>query len=266
MKSEGKVVVLTGASSGIGKAAAEILYKKGCVVYDLSRHDGNTEGAKHIDCDVTSEEAVRAAIERVISEAGRIDGLLCCAGFGISGAVEYTTEKDALRQFDVNFFGVDRAVRASLPQMREQGGGRIVIVSSAAAVLPIPFQTYYSAVKSALNTYARALQGEVKPFGITVTALLPGDTKTGFTDARNASREGDDVYAGRITRSVGRMEKDEQSGVPAEKVGALLARLATKKRVSPLVAAGFAYKAACFFPRFFPTAFVDKILASLYAK
>ena len=263
---EQKTVVVTGASSGIGKAAAEILYKKGCKVRDLSRHDGKTEGVSHVYCDVTSEEAVRAAIDKVIASDGRIDALLCCAGFGISGAVECTKEDDALRQFDVNFFGVDRAVRAVLPQMRKAGGGRIVIVSSAAAVLPIPFQTYYSSVKSALNTYARALAGEVKPFGISVTALMPGDTKTGFTSARAASREGDDIYGGRIARSVGRMEKDEQSGVPAEKVGALAAKLALKKHVPPLVAAGLPYKLACSLPRFFPTAFVDRILASLYAK
>ena len=148
------------------------------------------------------------------------------AGFGISGAVEFTKTEDAQHQLDVNFFGMVRMNRQVLPVMRRQCYGRIVNLSSVAGAIPIPFQTYYSASKAAINSYTMALANEVKPFGIQVCCVQPGDIRTGFTAAREKNRRG--RYLRRTYRSVAGMERDEQ-GMDPEKAGAFIAHVATKK-------------------------------------
>ena len=147
----GKVVLITGGSSGIGKHAALALQKAGCTVYEMSRKDSiGLEGIRHIRGDVTDEAQAAAAVREVVEREGRLDILINNAGFGISGAVEFTPPSEARRQFDVNFFGMVNMNKAALPIMRQQGGGRIVCMSSVAAPIAIPFQAYYSASKAAL--------------------------------------------------------------------------------------------------------------------
>ena len=146
-----KIVLLTGGSSGIGRCAARRLADAGCRVYELSRRDSRQAGITHLPCDVTRQDQVEAAVQTVVDREGRIDIVVNNAGFGISGAVEFTDTEDARRLLDVNFFGMVRVNRAVLPHMRRAGGGRIVNLSSVAAVAPIPFQTYYSASKAAVN-------------------------------------------------------------------------------------------------------------------
>ena len=120
--------------------------------------------------------------------------------------------------------------RAVIPIMRQAGRGRIVNLSSVAAPVPIPFQAYYSATKASVNAYAMALANELRPFGITVCAVMPGDIHTGFTAARRKVSEGDDIYKGRISRSVARMEHDEQTGMDPAKAGAYIAKVALRER------------------------------------
>ena len=228
-----KVAIITGASSGIGRAVAAELTRKGCKVYGLSRRAFSCDGVTCIPCDVTDEEAVLSATEQVISESGRIDILVLCAGMGISGAVEFTDEADSRRQIEINLFGTDRVARAVLPHMRKQQSGNIVIISSVAAVAAIPFQTWYSVSKAALNTYSLALANEVRPYGVKVCAVMPGDIRTGFTDARIKHHLGNEEYGGRIDRSVSRMEQDERQGMSPEKAGAKIACVALKKNPKP---------------------------------
>lgn len=261
----GKVAVVTGGSSGIGLQAARALRDAGCTVYELSRRASAEQGITHLFADVTEEATVNRAVADVAEREGRIDILIANAGSGISGAVEFTPLAEAERQVDINFFGTVRAVKAVLPVMRAQGGGRIVCTSSVAAPVPIPFQTYYSVSKAAINSFVQALQGEVAPFGITVCAVMPGDIRTGFTDARKKDPAGDDVYEGRISRSVERMEKDERGGMPAETAGRFLAKVALKTRVKPLYAIGFAYRAAWLGARLLPVRLKTRIIGKLYA-
>ena len=239
-----KIAVITGGTSGIGRETALYLAKNGCTVYELSRREEGVEGLKHIRADVTDQESVRRAVEQILQEAGHIDILVNNAGFGISGAVEFTDTEEAQRQFQVNFFGMVRMNRAVIAAMRSRGSGRIVNLSSVAAPVPIPFQTYYSASKAAINSYTMALGNELRPFGITVCAVMPGDIHTGFTAARHKVGQGDEIYAGRISRSVKRMEHDEQTGMDPAKAGAFVGKVALKTSHKPLYTIGFSYKAA----------------------
>lgn len=136
---------------------------------------------------MTDEDAVNAAVQQVIQKETKIDAVINCAGFGISGAVEFTSMEQAKAQFDVNFFGTVTVNKAVLPFMRHQGKGHIVNISSVAAVAHIPFQTFYSASKAAVSSYSYALANEVKPYGIHVTVVELGDICTGFTKARQKS-------------------------------------------------------------------------------
>lgn len=259
------IAVVTGGSSGIGLCTAQALRDAGCTVYALSRRPGSAAGIRSLSADVTDEAAVRQAVSQIRAEQGRIDILVNCAGFGISGAVEFTELADAKRQFDVNFFGTVNMTKAVLPVMRQQGGGRIVQVSSVAAVAHIPFQTYYSATKAAIESYTCALANEVRPFGITVTCAQPGDIRTGFTQARQKNAVGDDVYGGRIARSVAGMEKDEQTGMDPRTAGAYIAKLALKKRVKPIYTVGFGYKCLSLLCKLLPCSLRNRIVGLLYA-
>lgn len=261
-----KIALVTGGSSGIGLCTAQALRDVGCIVYELSRRDFSCDGIHHLSVDVTNEQAVQAAIAHVAAETGKIDVLVNCAGFGISGAVEFTALSDAKEQFDVNFFGMVNVTKAVLPLMREKGGGRIVNISSVAAVAHIPFQTYYSASKAAIESYTCALANEVKPFGISVTALQPGDICTGFTAARKKTIAGDDVYGGRIARSVAGMERDEQKGMSPEFAGNYIAKIALQKRVKPIYTVGFGYKCLSVLCKVLPCRLRNWIVGLLYAR
>ena len=261
-----KVAIVTGASSGIGRYTAMALRDSGCVVYDLSRRDIPNENITHIKTDITNEENVQNSIKGIIEKENQIDIVINCAGFGISGAVEFTDTKDAKAQFDVNFFGMVNVNKAVIPYMRKQGFGRIVNISSVAAVTHIPFQTYYSASKAAIESYTCALDNEIKPFGISVVAIQPGDICTEFTNARQKSFDGDDVYNGRISRSVAGMEKDEQKGMSPEFAGRYIAKIALKNKTKPIYAIGFSYKLVCVLCKIFPCRIRNKIIGMLYAK
>ena len=261
-----KIAIVTGDSSGIGRFTAKALSERGCVVYDISRRHIPQENIKHLKTDVTDENNVISSIKEIVNNEGRIDIVVNCAGFGISGAVEFTDIEEAKRQFDVNFFGMVNVNKAVLPFMREQGSGRIVNISSVAAVAHIPFQTYYSASKAATESYTCCLANEVKPFGISVTAIQPGDICTEFTQARSKSFEGDDVYEGRISRSVEGMEKDEQKGMSPEFAGNYIAKIALKNKVKPIYAIGTTYKFLSTLCKVFPCGIRNAIIRMLYAK
>lgn len=261
-----KIALITGGSSGIGRCTALSLKRMGCKVYEISRRNIPAQGIIHLTADVTDEAAVKTAVETVVNAEGGIDILINCAGFGISGAVEFTEEAEVKKQFDVNFFGTVNVTKAVLPFMREKKKGRIVNVSSVAAVAHIPFQTYYSASKAAIESYTCCLANEVRPYGITVTAVQPGDIATEFTAAREKSFVGDDVYEGRIGRSVAGMERDEEKGMSPEKAGEYIAKIALKNKVKPVYAIGFTYKLLAVLCKIFPSSVRNYIVGSLYAK
>ena len=261
-----KNCIITGGSSGIGLATAREMFADGFTVYEISRRAEGPNAVRHFSCDVTDEAAVQKTVAAIRAEAGTIDVLVNCAGFGISGAVEFTELADAKRQIEVNFFGMVNMNKAVIPVMREQGFGRIINLSSVAGTIPIPFQTYYSASKAAINSYTMATANEIKPFGVQMCAVQPGDMATGFTAARKKSAVGDDIYEGRISRSVAGMEKDETTGSSPDVAGRFIRRVATKKSVKPINTIGFKYQFFCFLVKILPAKFVNYLVGQLYAK
>ena len=260
-----KVVAITGASSGIGRETAKLFADKGWQVYNLSRRPANMAGVTDIAVDVTAEADIARAMEQIRAASGRLDLLINSAGYGISGAIEFTELKDAKRQFDVNFFGTFSCIKAAMPLLRESQG-RIICISSAAAVFAIPFQSFYSATKAAINILVSALVNEVKPFKVSACALQLGDVKTEFTGSRVKAHAGDDVYGGAIGRSVAVMEKDEQSGMAPEKIAARIFAIASKKKVKPLYTVGAMYKLFVFLNKLLPHSFVNFIVGKMYVK
>ena len=260
-----KVVMMTGGSSGIGLYTAKQLSAQGCRVYELSRREAGSEAAIHIRADVTDEQQVKAAVQDVMIREGHIDIVINNAGFGISGAVEYTDTEEAKQQFDVNFFGMVRVNRAVLPIMHQQGYGRIINMSSVAAPIAIPFQAYYSASQAAVRTYSLALQSEVRPYGIEICCIMPGDIATGFTAARRKNPDGDELYGGRISRSVAVMEHDEMTGISAETAGTFVARKALQKKVPVLCTLGGKYKLFVFLTRLLPVQVLTDLVGKIYA-
>ena len=261
-----KVCVITGGTSGIGRCTAQAMLEKGYTVYELSRREQGIAGMHHIVADVTNEQTLAAAVAEILQREEHIDVVINNAGFGISGAVEFTRTEDAQHQLDVNFFGMVRMNRQVLPVMRKQGYGRIVNLSSVAGAIAIPFQTYYSASKAAINSYTMALANEVKPFGIQVCCVQPGDIRTGFTAAREKNQLGDDIYSGRIARSVAGMERDEQTGMAPEKAGAFIAHVATRKGIKPVNTIGLQYQFFCFLAKILPAKALNFLVGLIYAK
>jgi NAD(P)-dependent dehydrogenase (short-subunit alcohol dehydrogenase family) len=230
-----KVVLVTGASAGIGRVCADRLAAGGWTVVGGSRRGTGSAGWRAVTMDVDDDAGVTAAVADVVTSHGRIDALIAAAGWGLAGPVEMTPVADAKAQFETNFFGVVRTVNAVLPTMREQGGGRIIIMSSIGGIIGIPFQAFYSASKFALEGYGEALAYEVAPFGIDVTLVEPGNFKTDFTGSRKKLTELG-PYAAATAKAVELMERDEENGADpagvADCVEKLLAARRPPRRVS----------------------------------
>ena len=258
-----KTLLLTGGSSGIGLHTVQLFAAKGWTVFELSRSGKTTQHVTHIDCDVTDDASIEKAVGEVMQMVDHLDVVISNAGFGISGPIEFTSISEAQKQFDVNFFGAFRLTKAVLPILRKQGRGRIIFTSSVAADLSIPYQSFYSASKSALNAMALALANEVRDFGIRVSVLMPGDVATGFTEAREKNIQGIDVYKG-VHSAVATMEKDEQNGMSPQYMARDLYRIATHKNPKPIYVGGMVYKLFCLLNRLLPKRLVNWIVGKLY--
>lgn len=179
--SEQKVILITGATSGIGFDAARFFAEKGHKVYGTGRKpEEGGWGFEMLTMDITDDAAVAAGFERIKQEAGRLDVLVNNAGAGMRGAIEESKPEDAMKLFDVNVAGPLRCIRAALPMMREQGGGTIVNVSSLVGLIAFPWSGIYSASKFALEGMTQALRIEVAQFGVRVFMVNPGRTISNF--------------------------------------------------------------------------------------
>jgi NAD(P)-dependent dehydrogenase (short-subunit alcohol dehydrogenase family) len=180
----GQTAIVTGASSGIGRASAQALAEAGFTVFGTSRRIANSgpDGVTMMQCDVTDDEAVRSLVREVLSLTGRIDLLVNNAGVGLQGGAEESSIGQVQALFDVNLFGVVRVTNAVLPSMRQGGGGRIINISSVLGLIPAPYSAYYSATKHALEGYSESLDHEVRAFNVRVSLIEPAYTRSVFDD------------------------------------------------------------------------------------
>ncbi|WP_296575646.1 SDR family oxidoreductase [Phreatobacter sp.] len=237
-----QVVLVTGASSGIGRATADLLQARGHRVIGTSRRA--SPGAAPwtwARLDVTDDASVTACVAGVLASEGRIDVVVNNAGLVMAGAVEDTAIEEARRSLETNVLGAMRLARAVLPGMRERGSGTIVNMGSLAGRVGMPFQGIYSASKFALEGLTEALAQEVAGFGINVALVAPGDTATSVVDNRVravASQDPASPYAAACARIVAMYEADERAGAPATGVATLVADLVEGRRRGPRYAVG----------------------------
>ena len=244
-----QIILITGASSGFGKITAQMLSERGHIVYGTSRKPSeDMNQVKMLVVDVTNSFSVCQAVERILSEQGRIDVLINNAGMGIGGALELATEDEISGQMNTNFFGVVNMCKVVLPYMRKARRGKIINISSIGGVMGIPYQGFYSASKFAVEGYSEALALEVHPFHIKVCIVEPGDFNTGFTDNRNiseATRVNTD-YKESFLKSLEIIEKEERNGCHPKKLGHAICKIVARKnppfrtKVGPWIQVTFA--------------------------
>jgi short-subunit dehydrogenase len=229
------VALVTGASSGIGAATARLLSERGFEVYGTSRRlerlSPDAAPSIHgIEMDVCSDESVSRGVREILGRSSHIDALVCNAGSGTFGSVEEMPLDTARAQFEVNFFGTLRALRAVLPDLRERRSGRIVLVGSLAGRAPIPFQAHYSASKAALDALALALRNELHGTGVRVSLVEPGDIRTAFNDATDFGDTGSSAYGERIERCRRAVEEFLPQAPGPEIVAEVIHRALTARR------------------------------------
>jgi NAD(P)-dependent dehydrogenase (short-subunit alcohol dehydrogenase family) len=224
-------VLVTGASAGIGRAAADQLAAHGWTVWGASRRGTAGPGWSALVMDVDDDDSVTAGVDSVLHAHGRLDAVVACAGWGLAGPVEDTPITAGKAQLETNFWGAVRLTQAALPPMRAQGTGRIVLVSSIGGVVGIPFQAFYSASKFAMEGFGEALAYEVAPFGVDVVLVQPGNVRTDFTSSRRDVPLGDDdPYLAATAKAVSKMEADETAGVDARAAADTIIRALESRR------------------------------------
>lgn len=267
----GKVILITGATSGIGYACARLFAQKGFTVWAASRRAGaqpeKFEGGGIIyfqAMDVCDEASVAFAVNHIIEQSGEIGTVLHCAGIGIAAAAEDALAKEVSLQFETNYFGTLRVNRFVLPYMRKRGAGLVLVTGSIAGLIAIPFQSHYSSSKYALEAYVEALRLESKPFGIKACLVEPGDTKTGFTGSRWLAMPAGSPYRDTCESSVNKMARDEQNGRSPESVAKVAVRLSQKTRLPVRRCVGIEYKLIAFARRLLPDFLREMIVRMLY--
>ncbi len=261
-----RVILVTGTSSGFGRAIAEALHARGDHVFGSSRSQSPPPAPfPQLTLDLTDEASVQTAIDAVIERAGRIDAVVNNAGYGLAGAIEETSSAEALAQVDTNLLGVHRVCRAVLPHFRARQSGRLVTIGSLAGLVAIPFQGFYSASKFALEGYCAALRIEVKPFGVHVSLVEPGDFATGFTNNRRRAALCSDAYAERRERAIAVMRRDEQANTDLRPVvAAVLTALDAPRPPLHLTAAALHQRILARLSALVPARWVEWALTALY--
>ena len=255
-----KIAIVTGASSGIGEATAELLANSGYKVYGTSRKGAQAaqRSYKMIALDVNSEESIEAALKEVVQIEGRIDLVVNNAGFGVApGGAEESSIEQTKMIFDTNFFGIVRMTRAVVPYMRKQGEGRIINIGSILGLIPAPYMATYAATKHAVEGFSESLDHELRTRGIRVSVIEPGYTNTQFeANTQEVDAKLDEYTIAR--KALEKLIKIAVAGGDDPKVVAnVVLKAANAKHPKLRYAAG---KLACrlsFLRRFAPAALVD---------
>jgi short-subunit dehydrogenase len=210
-----KTVLVTGASSGIGAAVAHHFHRRGFMVFGTSRSadPGSVHDFPIPKLDVNSDGSAKACVDEVWARAGRVDVLVNNAGYALAGAAEETSIEEAKEQFETNFFGAARMVKAVLPHMREARSGRIITIGSLAGLMAIPCNAFYTGTKFALEGYMESLWFELKPFGNGVSLVEPGFVRTAINQATRFAAEHLPAYDGPRDRALAVIDRSVEKGV-----------------------------------------------------
>lgn len=256
-----KIIVITGASSGIGNNLYK-LYEKDNIVINLSRTQ--SKDLNTIICDVSVETDVINAFSIIKEKYNRVDLLINNAGYGISGATELIKSEDAHKMFDTNFFGVLYSSKHCLPLMKENS--MIVNISSATALFPLPYRALYCASKASVSMLSKSMAMELSQAKIKIVSICPGDTKTNFTKNRQKNFETNERYAENIKNATEKLDKREDKRMSVNYVANKIYKISNKKNPKPEYIIGFKYKAFAFVKRILPERWFNKILQKMFSK
>lgn len=249
-----KLIVITGASSGIGMATATLLEQNGYKIVNISKEE--CDKFETYTCDVTNFAELEKIIDQVGTKYGEIFALINCAGFGISGATELTGEQIAQKIMDVNFMGTFYASKYCLKYMKK--GAKIINISSACALYPVPFRTFYCASKAAVQMLSYGLKMELKNAGIDVCAVCPGEVQTNFSKNRQKDFSTNEKYGEAVKKAAEHIEHNEKKRMSPYIVANKILTLVKKRKMKPYIIVSGKYKLLSFFTRFVPQSLILK--------
>lgn len=254
------VVLITGATSGIGRATVRLLAASGYRVFGTSRRPAadTLDGYELLPLEVTSDDSVTRCVETLLERTGgRVDVLVNNVGTGILGAAEESSVEQVKTLFDVNFFGAVRMTNAVLPHLRARRSGRIICMSSSGGIVSVPYAGYYCATKHALEAYTQALRQELKPLGIMATVVAPGPVSTPAGDTAMRGDQPVEDYAARRQRTTERYVEAIRGGMPPERVARAILRILRAKSLKPRYVVGGQSRAVSLLRRLLPAGVLE---------
>ena len=263
-----KVVLITGASSGLGKSIGTFLHNKGFVVYGTSRNPERVTNSTFplLPLDVRNTESINATVQKIIQLSGRLDVVINNAGVGITGPIEEIPSQEIKNNFETNFFGPIEVIKAVLPQMRSQKSGLIINITSIAGYMGLPYRGIYSASKGALELITESLSMELNPFGINITNVAPGDFATNIASGRfHAPVIKDSAYEVSYGATLKMMDEQVNSGNnPIEMAQAILNIIQTENPKIHYKVGSFIQKFSIVLKRILPDKVYEKMLMNHY--
>ncbi len=266
MKKQAKrVIVITGASSGVGLETANYFLKNGWIVYGIATRpiEKVIPDFNYYQGNICDSALMQRIAEEIYKKEGQIDVLYNNAGIGISGAIEFTEKEKIEKIFEVNIIAHIDMCKIYIPYLRESKG-KIIFTSSVAASAAIPFQACYSATKAGLEGFALALSKEVYSQGIKIACVRPGDLKTGFTEAREKNEQTNEAYGDIIKKKTKNMEKFERDGMQPIVVAKHVYKIANRKNPPLISSVGFGYKCSSSLIKILPTRWTNYFIYKFY--
>jgi short-subunit dehydrogenase len=269
-----KVILVTGASSGMGKVFAQDLAKEGHIVYGAARRtdlldDLSKKGVQTIALDVTNDASMKSCVQTILEKEGRIDVLVNNAGYGSYGTIEEVSMEEAKRQLDVNVFGLARMTQLVLPGMRKQKSGKIINISSIGGKIATPFGAWYHASKFAVEGMSDSLRLEVAPFGIDVVVIEPGGVKSEWATIAydNLIKTTENTaYKDMADKFKKAFETTVSKNAEPEVISRLVSKAISAKKPKTRYVGGYMAKPALFFRKWFGDRTMDKVLLSQLPK
>ena len=262
-----KVILITGASTGLGESMAIYLAQRGYIVYGTSRQRGFRQAPFNmLTMDVVDPESIRHVVHQILQKEGRLDVLINNAGLGIAAPVELLSLTDVQRVFDTNVLGVIRMVQAALPIMRQQRSGLIINISSIAAEAGLPYRGAYSASKAAVERLTEALRLELAPFGVQVCSVQPGGTRTDINKNRlRATVAEDDVYKATFDRTYELIDQSVSEGIESTVFGPLIESIINSSHVKRIYRVGKPLeKLSVLLKQLLPTCVYERMIRNHY--